>query len=80
MARHQHPADHQEPGFLAELAQSLDKDPTEALTRKQPAAAGGAGGDKLQLAGLKMTFIDRPARNIGGHSHVSRSAGLALML
>src|ERR1035437_7191578 len=25
-----------------------------------------------------MTFIDRPARNIGGDSHVSRRAGLAL--
>jgi hypothetical protein len=38
--RHQHPADEQEPGFLAELAQRLDKSPAEALTRKQPGATG----------------------------------------
>ena len=81
--RHQHPADHQKPGFLAELAQRLDKDPAEALIRKQPAAAIGAGGDKLQLAGLKMASVDRHTWGIHGISadmaiRVSRRAGLAL--
>jgi len=49
------------------LAQSLGKDPAEALASKQPAAAIGAGGDKLQLAGLKMASMNRHTRNIGGH-------------
>ena len=75
--RHQHPADHQEPGFLAELAQRLDKNPTEALASKQPAAAIGAGGDKLQLAGLKMASVDRHTWDIGGHGDSRESQSWA---
>ena len=77
MARHQYPADHQEPGFLAELAQRLDKDPAEALARKQPVAAIGAGGDKLQLAGLKMASVDRHTGDIGGHGDSRESQSCA---
>ena len=64
--RHQHPADQEEAGFLAELTQRLDKGPAKALTREEPAAAIGAGGNELQLAGLEMASIDRHERNIGG--------------
>jgi len=44
----------------------LEKHPTEALAGKQPAAAVGAGGDKLQLAGLKMAPVNRDRWNVGG--------------
>jgi hypothetical protein len=55
---HEDPADQEKPDFLAELAQHLDKDPTETLTRKQPAAAIGASSDKLQLARLEMASVN----------------------
>jgi len=61
----------------AELAQRLDKGPTETLTRKEPAAAIGAGSDKLQLAGLKMASIDRHKRKIGGHGRLRESQSWA---
>ena len=45
--------------------QDLTERPQEALASKQPAAAIGAGGNKLQLAGRKMASIDWHTRNIG---------------
>jgi hypothetical protein len=74
---HQHPADQQESGFLAELAQRLDENPAGALTRKQPTAAIGAGGDELQLARLQMASIDRHTRNIGGFGQSRESQSCA---
>ena len=50
-----------------------------ALFMNPPAAAIGAGGDKLQRAGLKIASIDRHTGNIGGHGvDVNRRAGLTL--
>jgi hypothetical protein len=72
---HQHPADREESGLIAELAQRLNKGPAEALAGKQPAATIGAGGDKLQLATLKMASIDRHSRNIGGSGQSRESQG-----
>ena len=64
---HEHPADQKESGFLADLPQSLDKSPAEALTRKEAAAAIGAGGDELHLPTLEMASVDGHTKNIGGH-------------
>ena len=50
---HEHPSQQEESRFLAELAQSLDPGPAEALTPQEPGAAISAGGYKLQLARLE---------------------------
>jgi hypothetical protein len=47
------------------------------LARKQPVAAIGAGGDKLQLAGLKMASINRHPWNIGGYGERRESQSWA---
>ena len=59
------------------LRQRLDEDSAKALTRKQPAAAIGAGGDELQMARLKMASIDRHTRNIGGFGQSRESQSCA---
>jgi hypothetical protein len=63
---HQNPADQKRSGFLAELAQGLDKGPTEAPASEQASSAIGAGGDKLELAGLEMASVDGQVNDIGG--------------
>jgi hypothetical protein len=75
---HRHPADQEESGLLAELAQRLNQGPAEALAGKEPAATIGACGDKLQLAGLKMASLDMKGISAGMALNVSRMAGLAL--
>src|ERR1019366_5010973 len=49
--------------------------PPEARARKQAAAAIRAGGDKVQLAALKMASIIRHIRNVGGHDEGQESQG-----
>jgi hypothetical protein len=77
---HQHPADQEDSGLLAELAQRLNQGPAEALAGKEPAATIGACGDKLPLAGLKMASVDRHERNIGGRGPKRESQGCARLM
>ena len=58
MARHQHPARQEEPGFPADRMQSFAKGPAEPLTRKLADAAIVAGGGPAQNVVLRFTWIE----------------------
>jgi hypothetical protein len=61
---HEDPAHQQKSGFLPPWAQNVHKGPAESRASEDTIAAISAGGDKLQLTGLKMASKDRHVNSI----------------